>query len=445
MLVAALPVVAGGAPEYDPFAVDQDHLQGAPDFGFLNAPLTAADRVVARDGHFYRVGDDLQPGTADDSRVRFFGVNLVAGANFPTVEDAGRLARRLRHLGLNLVRLHSLDGLPGPDPEHPESLLSDGPYPSLNPIAVVRLRQLIDALGSEGLYVAIDLHASYPFQPAIDGLPGLADGAAWPDAGKPLNSFYPRVLDLQDSYVRAVFDALHMRDDPSLAMVEVSNEGSLLWAWQTRQLDRLVVGPYRAELQSQWDAFLRQQYGDTATTSAAWGGATGPGPELLPSRWIADGRVDMQSRDNVLTLRLPPAIGPVIVRQAGFSLDAGATYVAEVQARAEAGAGQPIQWEVKEDQAPWRVLASQTIEPTPDWTAYRLSFEAPFALDGSGRFSVTGTGGAVQLRGWSVRMLPTAGLAPPRHNPVGPARDRHTDVLRWAAEPGRAGGDGLSR
>jgi len=31
-----------------PFAVDQDRLSGAPDFSFLNQPITAADRVVVR-------------------------------------------------------------------------------------------------------------------------------------------------------------------------------------------------------------------------------------------------------------------------------------------------------------------------------------------------------------------------------------------------------------
>src|SRR6516225_1051917 len=88
------------------FGTDQDNLGGAPDFSFLNHPLTAADRVFVKNGHFYRVGQDLAPGTADDRRVRFFGVSLAFGANFPTSDDAARIARRLRRLGVNLVRLH---------------------------------------------------------------------------------------------------------------------------------------------------------------------------------------------------------------------------------------------------------------------------------------------------------------------------------------------------
>ena len=41
-----------------PFAIDQDHLTGAPDFSRLNHPLTPADRVLVKDGHFFTAGGD---------------------------------------------------------------------------------------------------------------------------------------------------------------------------------------------------------------------------------------------------------------------------------------------------------------------------------------------------------------------------------------------------
>ena len=54
LLLCALSLLAQS--EFYPFAVDQDALGGAPDFSFLNHPLTAADAVFVRDGHFFRVG-----------------------------------------------------------------------------------------------------------------------------------------------------------------------------------------------------------------------------------------------------------------------------------------------------------------------------------------------------------------------------------------------------
>jgi len=46
-LLEALPCAAQQG--FYPFAVDQDRLSGAPDFSFLNQPITAKDRVVVRE------------------------------------------------------------------------------------------------------------------------------------------------------------------------------------------------------------------------------------------------------------------------------------------------------------------------------------------------------------------------------------------------------------
>jgi len=121
-LLAAVPVF--GQRDVYRFTIDQDGLSGAVDFSALNHPLGAADRVFVRDGHFYIVGADLKPGSADDRRVRFFGMNLAFGANFPTEVDAPRIARRLRRLGVNLVRLHHMDSNPDRDPANANSTLT---------------------------------------------------------------------------------------------------------------------------------------------------------------------------------------------------------------------------------------------------------------------------------------------------------------------------------
>src|ERR1041385_6448147 len=112
LFALCLPVV--GQERLYQFAVDQDRLAGAPDYGFLNHPIGAGDRIFVKDGHFYAVGKDLKPNTADDVRVRFFGVNTAFSANFPEVQDAARIAKRLRRMGVNLVRLHHMDSSPDP-------------------------------------------------------------------------------------------------------------------------------------------------------------------------------------------------------------------------------------------------------------------------------------------------------------------------------------------
>ena len=241
------------------FSVDQDHLAGAPDFSYLNHPLGPADRVFVKDGHFYTVGKDLQPNTADDQRVRFFGVNTAFGANFPEAQDASRIARRLRRMGINLVRLHHMDSSPDRDPNDARSLLTTGPYPTLNPVSVARLRGFLDALKSEGIYVNLNLHVGYEFRPAVDKVPAIPGADRLPSQSKPLHIFYPRMQELQMEYTRKVIEALNLKGDAVLAMMEIDNETSLLDAWQRNQIDRLVTGEYREELERQKRAFLRDR------------------------------------------------------------------------------------------------------------------------------------------------------------------------------------------
>jgi len=269
LLILATPALAQD--RFYQFSADQDHLSGAPDFGFMNHPLGSADRLFVRDGHFYRVGTDLRPNSADDERVRLFGVNMAFGANFPTPEDAPRIAKRLRRLGVNLVRLHHMDTSPDRNPEDARSILTTGPYPTLNPISVARLRAFLDALKAEGIYANLNLHVGYVFRPEIDQVPALPNGVRMPQLGKPLHIFFPRMIDLEVEFARKVIEALKLKDDPVLGMVEIDNESSLLEAWGRGNLDRYALGDYKTELQKQWNVFLRSNYSTTQALRSAWG------------------------------------------------------------------------------------------------------------------------------------------------------------------------------
>src|SRR5271157_3764457 len=229
------------------FSIDQDRLSGAPDFSFLNHPLGPDDRIVVRNGHFYTTGGQ---------RVRLFGVNCAFGASFPEEQDARRIAKRLRRLGINLVRLHHMDSHPDRDPASASSLLTTGPYPTLNPVSVARLRVFLDALKAEGIYANLNLHVGYEFRPAVDKVPSIPGADHLPTQSKPLHIFYPRMRELQAQYARQAIAALKLKGDPVLAMIEIDNETSLIDAWQKNQIDRLVTGEYRDELERQKKEFL---------------------------------------------------------------------------------------------------------------------------------------------------------------------------------------------
>ena len=263
-------VRADNGTQYYPYTIDEDALAGAPDHSALNRPLTPGARLVIRDGHFFTIGPDGRTGTTDDVRTRLFGISLSFGANFPSADDAVRLARRLRKLGFNAVRLHHMDSLPSNETNSPQSLLTLGPYPSFNPVALQRLRYLIDALGREGIYVDLNLHVGYRFRSGIDNVPAFNGDAKESSLGAPVHVYHPRMIALQETYARQLIRSLKLRGNPVLAMVEINNESSLLSAWQRRQWNDALPAAYAPVLEQQWQDWLVRRYGSTTAACAAW-------------------------------------------------------------------------------------------------------------------------------------------------------------------------------
>lgn len=394
-LFTLFPLLANAQENFYRFAVDQDNVAGAADFSFLNAPLTDADKVTAADGRFV---------TAAGRRVRFFGVNLAFGANFPEAKDADRIAKRLRRLGVNLVRLHHMDTQPDSNPANAGSLLTTGPYPTLNPVAIERLRGFLDALKLEGIYVNLNLKVGYVFRPGADGVPN----AAIPTQSKPLHIFEPRMVALQQEFAAKLIEALQLRDDPVLAMVEINNESSLIYSYQTNQLQSLIGGAYRTELQRQWNGFLNARYDSTEKLRKAWGQSEPDSEQLLPNRWQLELHANTAGAianlaDGVIQLNLTRNDTEVIAKQVGFSIEIGDAYLAEVELRADRAVN--VSWDIKQDVSPWRQQTNRSVGVTANWQSFAMPYTAGFAMDGIGRFGVQLSGSTVPVQIRNARLI----------------------------------------
>jgi hypothetical protein len=400
----------GYSQQFFPFSFDQDHLTGAPDFSSLNRPLAPGDQLKVCGEHFCR--------SSDGARVRLFGVNFAFGANFPEEADAPKIAKRLRRLGINLVRLHHMDSAPDRNPADARSLLTTGPYPTLNPISVKRLRALLDAFKAEGIYADLNLHVGYTFRPAIDNVPALPE---FPTQSKPLHIFYPRMVELQLDYTRKVIAALKLHDDPVLGIIEINNESSLIYAWQNNILDPYLAGDYRESLTSQWNAYLKKRYATTEKLRAAWGQSVVDGPDILPRKWNLEvhspAQATEETKSESITVHLTKATASVIVKQVGFSIDPAKGYLAEVELRADLpdGVTRSIHWDVKRDVNPWEPIANRTVTITNQWKKFRLTVQQPAAaFDQVGRFGLelqaVGADIPVSIRNASLRIAGRRGL-----------------------------------
>lgn len=245
------------AEEYYRFKIDEDTLVGVTDFSSMNRPLTAADRVFVCGEHFCRVGKDLMPNTSDDEPIRFFGVNIGSQASLPAEADATRVAKRLRRLGVNLVRLHYLDGPLSDKTAEPTGILTEGPFPTFDDRAIKRLKFFISQLSKQGIYINLNLHVAYEFRPIYDGVPN----ARIPEHSKPLFHFDQRMQILQREYSSKLIGKLDLKRNPVLAMVEISNESSLHYTWQLAAeqkrspMDGEISGPYAEDLTRRWKKF----------------------------------------------------------------------------------------------------------------------------------------------------------------------------------------------
>ncbi len=419
-LVAAAVLISAGAPlvaqpSYN-FSFDQDNLHGLPDFSALNHALTPADRISVTNGRFY---------SAAGERVRFYGVNLAFGANFPVKQDAVRVARRLRRLGVNLVRLHHMDSTldPAASPSNANGILTDGPYPTFNEISVTRLRDFLTALAAEGIYADLNLHVGYLFRPSIDRIPALP-GQPIPTQSKPLHIFHPRMVELQQQYTSQLIRKLALRDDPVLAMVEINNESSLMQAWQWGQLDPVLDGEYRSALQSQWNSWLGARYANTPALAGAWGAGAADGAEILNGKWTLEqghgktGTLVMTTTDGIPTAQVQPGQGSgwLFLKQTGFHLSTGVRYRWTFQARADLPAGQKfdVPVSVMRDVSPWDGLLYSTISLTNEWQTFTIAVTPSFAIQDSGRVSldVEFAPGAVYARSMSFVPAGQRGLAP---------------------------------
>ena len=209
---------AAGAP-WVPFAAERDVDPGsALDFSWIaaaHAPCGVHGRVAVRDGHFEFEGRPGEP-------VRFWGVNISSGANFPDEDKAERIAAHLAALGYNAVRIHHHDG--GLVAQNPDTTL-------LDPDALRRHDALVAACSRHGLYIATDLYVSRPVSWRAVGID--RDGTIGKGDFKHLVPVHDGAFSNFCAFAAAwlghtnAFTGVRFADDPALLSVALVNEGNL--------------------------------------------------------------------------------------------------------------------------------------------------------------------------------------------------------------------------
>jgi len=259
-MLAAAAAARAASPDWFPFPIPVI-TEKAPAFdlsGLNEKPAGASGRLKVQGDHF--IDGKGRP-------VRLFGTNLTAEANFPDEADAPLIARRLAQLGVNVVRMHFLDNQ-WHAADRSRSLIppsNDLTKDGLNEEALVRLDRLIAALSAEGIFVNLNLHVGREYSGYGKSLPGMHKGADnfMPDMIRELKLYAKLLLAHHNPHT-----GLTYRDDPAIAILEISNEDSLLlgpW-WISRAPENV-----REVLRPKFLAWLKAKYRDDRAPVDAWG------------------------------------------------------------------------------------------------------------------------------------------------------------------------------
>ncbi len=271
--MVALAVCAAETPApLFPFLISYDAPDNASSMAhLLDAPAGKHGFVRVEGEHF----------VTDAGRIRFHATNLTGPANFPTHEQADKVAARLARFGINCVRLHYFDaeyenfmtekeaGIFGKSNALPKAFAADPSQPfRLDPAMLEHQDYLIAALKKRGIYVDMNLHVAR-FR-------------------KGLSFFDPRIIASEKEYAKQLlsrvnpYTKLSYAEDPCVAVIEINNENALFNNYHGGALDNLSE-PYAGELRKQWNAWLRSKYGDTATMRGQWQWIATPlGNEQVP-------------------------------------------------------------------------------------------------------------------------------------------------------------------
>lgn len=358
--------------------------------GWLDQPAGKDGFVTARDGHFF----------SGNKRVRFFGVNMAFGGNFPTHADAEKVAARMAKFGINCVRFHHMD-----TDTAPTGILKKDRR-TLDPEALDKLDYFVAQLKKHGIYSNLNLHVGnrYPDMPAWEASNVYFKG---------VDNYYTPMIEQQKAFAKALLTHVNPYtgkayiEEPAVCLIEINNENGLIMEWNNGAFNDMPEA-YEGELRTLWNAWLTKKYGDHKKLAAVWNEGVEPlGAELLRTAQDAwnfethEGAVakrEWTAGDSpetpVMHIQVTQPSGQgwhVQTNQGGLKFTGGKTYT--VRFRAKADAERRININLSQNHEPWKVLASGEATLTKEWKTYQFSMPVPDS-DENARVSLSNLGSA---------------------------------------------------
>jgi len=237
------------------------------------------DQPAGKHGGVRMVGDHFE--FADQTPVKFWGVNLANTACAPEKPQAEFTAARFAKFGVNAVRLHKFTGAGW------EGIGDENDATQMTPAGLDRLDYFAGELAKRGVYYGWS--HTYHFRPK----PGnkdrlLAYDEIVKNSGGDTYGLINWAEDCQDLLIESVVNLLRHKnpytgktyaEDPALAYIELQNEDDIFFYTTGGLFDKFPT--YKKKLMERYAVWLQEKYHNQAGLKAAWGDALKPDETLV--------------------------------------------------------------------------------------------------------------------------------------------------------------------
>ncbi|MDR3198216.1 MAG: carbohydrate binding domain-containing protein, partial [Planctomycetaceae bacterium] len=360
----------------------------------LDVPAGKHGFVRVQDGHF----------VTDKGRIQFWGTNTCFAANFLDHAAADRMADRLARFGINCVRLHHMDSHDIWGGSNAKTKLE------FDKAQLDKLDYYIAALKKRGIYVNINLHVSR----SLDERDGFPKNVNRPNHDKGIDNYYRPFIDANKKYARDLLTHVNpytgnaYKDEPSVAMIEINNENSIVCMWGGWGGLDVIQDPFLGDLRKLWNDWLKTKYKNDTELRKAWNCRSVPsGEELLKKagfdngyipdgkgwNWETDAVADAAAANNNGILQLDVRKKgnvdwhPQLIAS-GFAVKKDQLYTLEVKVKANQTA--TLNVGLRMNHEPWEGLGFDSrINLTTDWQTIKFVTTPP-TDDPNARISIGG-------------------------------------------------------
>lgn len=263
---------------------------------------------------------------ASGKEFKIWGFNLGHGLNLGDQQLADQ-AQQLDFLGVNMLRLHTLDWTYWGDGNGPQG---EAQAAGLRPcgeqradtrslVNIGKFWRFMDALAPHGIYVAVTLNVCFDYVPGDATIlqTTAEDEKAWREAvakiggdkamqlTKILPAIDERALALNQEWATKLLTLKRpgtgrtLARDPQLALLTVLNESSCWRVFFRDNYHLNTLPPYFMDkVTAKWNGWLKAKYGTDDRLAAAWRAAGKKG--LLPGESLARGTLQLLPVDPVM-------------------------------------------------------------------------------------------------------------------------------------------------